>query len=117
VGIAVFVVVALVVAAIVVHPLLPGQMAIRTVPAIEDADIEQAVRQFRRARTSGGRFCPSCGQGYQEGDRFCVRCGGALPDALPVADGQVCPSCGAAVGAGDLFCAKCGHSIAIEGMA
>jgi uncharacterized OB-fold protein len=114
VGIAVFIVVALVIAVILAYPLLPGQMAIKAVPAIEDVDIEQAVRQLRTARTRGGRFCPSCGQGYQAGDRFCVRCGGTLPGALPVANGSVCPSCGAATNAGDVFCAKCGHSLVTE---
>lgn len=105
-GIVVFVLLALIVAAIVAYPLLPGRTPAQPVPAVTDGDIEQAVRTLRQA---GGLFCPACGKKYQAGDRFCVCCGGGLPQAQAAAGGLACPSCSAALRQSDQFCAKCGH--------
>ncbi|MFQ6122003.1 MAG: zinc ribbon domain-containing protein [Dehalococcoidales bacterium] len=37
-----------------------------------DEEIEKQVLELRRSK---GRFCPQCGNKYQENDRFCSRCG------------------------------------------
>ena len=111
-SVAIFFVLALVAAGIVVYPLLPGRTARQAAPVVVDADIEQAVRKLRRTRSQRGQVCPSCGTAYREGDRFCVHCGGELPEARAVLTGPACPSCGATVQATDQFCAKCGHRMA-----
>ena len=115
-GVAIFILLALLAAGAIVYPLLPGRAPVSTAAAITDGEIEAAVRRLRRARAGGGHVCPACGEAYQPGDRFCVRCGGALPAASPVKAtpapaGPVCPSCGAALQEGDRFCAKCGHTL------
>ena len=115
-GVAIFFLLALLAAAAIAYPLLPGRAPAPLAPVVTDGDIEAAVRKLRRARTAGGRACPACGKAYQPGDRFCVRCGGALPPgdqsktALPPAE-PLCPSCGATLQKGDRFCAKCGHTL------
>jgi predicted amidophosphoribosyltransferase len=120
--VAIFFVLALLTAGAIVYPLLPGRAPAAPAPAVTDGEIETAVRKLRRARTGGGRACPTCGEAYQPGDRFCVRCGGALPSGdqgrspLPLA-GPVCPSCGAALQNGDRFCAKCGYALHSEEVA
>jgi len=119
VGIAVFVLLTLVVAAAIAYPLLPGKgpaetVPAETVPAITDADIVRAVRKLRRQRGQGGLSCPSCGQAYAAGDRFCVACGGTLPEAQVVESRQTCPACGEVLREGDLFCSKCGHRLVAE---
>jgi predicted amidophosphoribosyltransferase len=122
VGVAIFFLLALLAAAAIVHPLLPGRAPALLAPAVTDGEIETAVRKLRRTRAGGGRACPACGEAYQPGDRFCVRCGGALPPGdqikshLPPA-GPVCPSCGAALQEGDKFCAKCGYTLHSEEVA
>lgn len=118
-GVAIFFLLALGAAAIIVYPLLPGRVVAQPAPAITDGDIERAVQDLRRARRASGsdRSCPACGQGYQVGDRFCVRCGGALPQAQTASSGLVCPACGAALGQGDSFCAKCGHRLSAKEVA
>jgi len=119
-AIAVFLVVALAVAAVLVYPLLSGRAPAQPAPAqpapaLTDDEIEQAVRTLRRSRAGTGLACPACGAAYQAGDRFCVRCGEALPQqAAPASGSRVCPSCGAAVVEGDRFCAKCGYNVGGE---
>jgi predicted amidophosphoribosyltransferase len=110
-AIAVFLVVAVAVAAVLVYPLLSRRAPAQPAPALTDDEIERAVRNLRRSRAGTGLACPACGAAYQEGDRFCVRCGESLPKAAPVSGNRVCPSCGAAVAAGDRFCAKCGYNV------
>lgn len=111
-SIAIFFLLALVAAGVVVYPLLPGRTVGQAAPVVVDGDIEQAVRKLRRARSQRGKVCPSCGGAYREGDRFCVRCGGAFPDPAAALTEPACPSCGAAVRLTDQFCAKCGHRVA-----
>ncbi len=122
-SIAIFIVLAVAVAAVVAYPLLPGRMPAEPAPAVTDGEIERAVRALRRARSRGGQTtseeqsCPNCGQAYQAGDRFCVGCGGALPQPQVTLGGRVCPSCGAIARDGDRFCSRCGSSIAGEEVA
>jgi uncharacterized OB-fold protein len=123
-GIAIFFVLAAIVAAAIIFPLLPGRTTSLPAPKATEAEIERAVRDLRRAQSGGGLSCPTCGQTFQPGDRFCVRCGGTLsqPQADPVdAEGTqqslACPSCGATIREGDQFCAKCGHGIVAEEVA
>lgn len=113
-GIAVFFLLALALAAAIVYPLLPGRGPAETAPAVSDADIERAVRKLRRERKGGGLHCPTCGEAYAAGDRFCVHCGGALPQPQVTAGGQTCPECGATLRDGDVFCSKCGHRLTGE---
>jgi hypothetical protein len=110
-GIAIFFVLATIVAAIVIYPLLPGRTAAEPALGVTDGDIERALGQFRRTKGHAGSLCPACGQSYQAGDSFCVRCGGTLPQSQPAADEPACPSCGATAREGDQFCAKCGHAV------
>lgn len=126
-GIAVFFVLAIIVAAAIVYPLLPGRTRALPAPTLTDAEIERAVRRLRKTRSRDGLLCPTCGQAFQPGDRFCVRCGGTLsqPQVDPAGSGRMdaerpspaCPSCGATVREGDEFCAKCGHRIIAEEIA
>jgi predicted amidophosphoribosyltransferase len=128
-GIAIFFVLAVIVAAAIAYPLLPGRTTSLPAPTVTDGEIERAVRNLRRARSRDELSCPTCGQTFQPGDRFCVRCGGTLsqPQADPVgaermgAEGTrpnpACPSCGSTIREGDLFCAKCGHGIVAEEVA
>jgi predicted amidophosphoribosyltransferase len=119
-GVAIFFPLALLAAAAIVYPLLPGRAPAALAPVVTDGEIEAAVRKLRRARAAGsGRACPACGEAYQPGDRFCVRCGGPLPQGEQVKSplpqtGPVCPSCGAALQEGDRFCAKCGYTLRDE---
>ena len=110
-GIAIFVALTLIVAAILIHPLLSGRTAAEPAPAVTDGDIEQALRRFRQTGGQAGLQCPACKQSYQAGDSFCVRCGGKLPGAQSATAGSTCPSCGATTREGDQFCAKCGHAV------
>ncbi len=110
-SVAVFFLLALIAAGVIVYPLLPGRTPAQPVPAVSDRDIDRAVRRLRRTRSRDGLACPSCGQGYQAGDRFCVRCGSTLPQSGVGSGGPVCPSCGATQREGDLFCAKCGYGL------
>ncbi|MEJ2208470.1 MAG: zinc ribbon domain-containing protein [Anaerolineae bacterium] len=119
-GIFLFFVLAVAVAAVLVYPLLPGrgpavESQAAAGPTWSDRQIESAVQRIRQARQQGALACPDCGLGYQPGDRFCVRCGAELP--LPegtAAGGRVCPSCGAVVRPDELFCARCGHRLAVQ---
>ena len=130
-SVAVFLLLAVIVAAILAYPLLPGRTSAGPAPVVTDGDIEQAVRRLRQRQSRGGqggqttpervlgataqeRACPTCGQAYQAGDRFCVRCGGALPQPQAAPPGRVCPSCGATVGERDQFCSVCGQQQAAE---
>jgi predicted amidophosphoribosyltransferase len=113
VGIAIFFVLALVAAAIVVYPLLPGRRPAPLPAALSDADIKRAVESARQRRHRSGLSCPNCGQAYEAGDRFCVQCGEGLPQAA-TASRPVCPSCGATIRGDDRFCAKCGYTLATE---
>ncbi len=109
-SIAIFVVMLLVSAGLVVYPLFsPGKQGGLPV-SVSEADIDRALRKMRSNRPKAGLTCPKCGRAYQAGDQFCVQCGEALPDK-PVARGPVCPACGVSVHEGDLFCAKCGAQI------
>jgi hypothetical protein len=115
-GIVIFFILALLSAAAIVYPLLPGQRTRQAAQPITDADIDAAVRQVRRARSPAPGLavnqCPACGHGHQTGDRFCIRCGNALPQATPArasSPGIICPNCAAALHEEDQFCAKCGH--------
>jgi predicted amidophosphoribosyltransferase len=109
-SIALFFLLALIVAGLIAYPLLPGRAPKESAPVVTDADIDRAVRDLRRSRTKKGSSCPACGKSYQAGDRFCVRCGRVLPEAQAAGPSDpVCPSCGASIHAGDQFCAKCGH--------
>jgi ribosomal protein L32 len=114
VGVAIFVLLALVVAAVIAYPLLPGRGPAETAPSVSDADIERAVRELRRERERGGPRCPTCGEAYAAGDRFCVHCGGALPQPQIAEGSQACPECGAVLRAEDVFCSKCGHRLGRE---
>jgi predicted amidophosphoribosyltransferase len=118
-GIVLFFLLFLVVAAAVVYPLLPGKVAEATPQAASrrtwtDRQIEAAVRRIQETRSRGGLRCPACGRAYQAGDRFCVRCGADLPQEEAVAAERVCPSCGAALRTADLFCSRCGHRLSGE---
>lgn len=113
-GLAVVFLLTVIVAGVLIYPLLPGKASAQSEPALTDGEIEQAVRDLRRARSRSGLFCPACGMSHKAGDRFCVRCGGELPQAAGASAGPVCPSCGAPVQETDLFCAKCGHSMVVE---
>ena len=121
-GVAIFFLLTLLAAGVIVYPLLPGHASAAPAPVVTDDEIETAVRRLLRTRAEGGRACPTCGAAYQPGDRFCVRCGGALPlgdqakSALPPA-GPLCPSCGATLQKGDKFCAKCGYTLQGEEVA
>ena len=111
-GIAVFFLLALVVAGIVAYPLLEnltGRGKPAEPVAATDTDIDRAVANLRKARSQAGPSCPACGRAYQPGDRFCVRCGHDLPGEKVASPGPTCPSCGADIHAEDQFCAKCGH--------
>jgi predicted amidophosphoribosyltransferase len=112
VGIAIFFVLAVIVAGVIAYPLLPGRAPAEPVPAVTDGDIERAVRSLRRKRSRDGLFCPTCSAPYRAGDLFCVRCGSTLAKAPETAGEPACPSCGASLREGDRFCAKCGHSLA-----
>ncbi len=123
-GIAIFFVLAAIVAVAIVYPLLPGRTTSFPAPKVTEAEIERAVRELRRAQSGKGSFCPTCGHAFQPGDRFCVRCGGTLsqPQADSVDEERprhrlACPSCGATIRKGDQFCAKCGHGIVAEEVA
>jgi DNA-directed RNA polymerase subunit RPC12/RpoP len=116
-GVAIFLVLAVIAAGIVIYPLLPGRTSAKPAPSVTDGDIERAVRRFRQTNGHAGLHCPTCGQAYEAGDLFCVSCGGTLPQAQAAADGPACPACGATIRKGDRFCAKCGHTIAIEEVA
>ena len=110
-GIALFIVLTLIVAAIIAYPLLPGRRPAQAAPAITDGEIELAVQDLRQARSAGELACPTCAHAYRPGDLFCVRCGGALPQVD--ATEPACPACGAPIREGDSFCAKCGHQMAV----
>ncbi len=124
-SILVFLVLAAASAAAIAYPLLPGRTPAQPAPALTTQEIEQAVRDLRRARraSDGGRAhdlaCPSCDTVYEVGDLFCVRCGARLPEAeAQVQDAsQVCSHCGASLHEGDQFCAKCGKPVATEEVA
>ena len=116
-GIAIFVLLALATAAVVLYPLLPGRGPVETAPAVSDADIERAVRELRQERRRGGLRCPTCGKAYAAGDRFCVHCGGTLPPPEVAESGEACPECGATLRDGDVFCSKCGYRLAGEEVA
>jgi predicted amidophosphoribosyltransferase len=116
-GVAIFLVLALIVAVIVIYPLLPGRRTGESAPVVTDGEIEQAVREFRRTGGHVGPQCPACGLPYQAGDSFCVRCGGVLSQAQPASDELACSSCGATIREGDQFCAKCGHPVGDEEVA
>jgi predicted amidophosphoribosyltransferase len=116
-GIAIFFVLAVIAAAAIVYPLLPGRTASLRAPTVAEEDIERAVRNLRQARRRDGLFCPTCGQAYQPADRFCVQCGGTLSQLQAATESPACPSCGATIGERDQFCAKCGHGIAPEEVA
>jgi predicted amidophosphoribosyltransferase len=109
VSIVIFFLLALIAAGFIVYPLLPGRKTFQPAPVVTDGDIEQAVRDLRRAQPEGNERCPSCGRGYEPGDRFCVGCGQTLSQADSAR--PACPSCGAASHAEDRFCAKCGATL------
>jgi predicted nucleic acid-binding Zn ribbon protein len=109
VGILVFFLLALVAAAILAYPLLPGRATTQPETSVTDTDIDREVRHLLRVRAKGGHSCPACGRAHQPGDQFCAGCGAALPKPQTAPAGPVCPSCGAAIRHGDQFCAKCGH--------
>jgi predicted amidophosphoribosyltransferase len=113
-AIAIFFVLAVLVAAIIAYPLLPGRMASQPAPAVTEGDIERAVRHLRRARSRGELHCPACGRAHRAGDRFCVRCGNPLPQDNDSSKGLVCRSCGAPIRDGDRFCSRCGQGLAAE---
>jgi hypothetical protein len=112
----VFFVLAVIAAAIIAYPMLPGRAPAQPATVLTDGEIEQAVHALRRSRSGGGLVCPSCGRVAQTGDLFCVRCGTGLPESQvqPKADDLVCYSCGAKLHAVDQFCAKCGHPVGTE---
>jgi predicted RNA-binding Zn-ribbon protein involved in translation (DUF1610 family) len=133
-SVAIFFLLAVIVGAVLVWPLLPGRMSAKPVPVVTDGDIEQVVRRLRQRRSRSGQggpttperildakakdlTCPACGQVYRVGDHFCVRCGGVLPQPTAASTGRVCPSCGTTVGERDGFCAKCGQKLAAEEVA
>jgi predicted amidophosphoribosyltransferase len=116
-GLAIFFVLAVVVSAILVYPLLPGRAPAQQDLGLTDGDIEQLVRNLRLARSSDGLHCPTCATAYQAADQYCGRCGSMLPQARPAGEGPACPSCGAGLRENDQFCAKCGHKVAIKEVA
>ncbi len=109
-GILVFVVMALLAAAAIAYPLLPGRAPTAFDRGATDEEIAAAVHKLRRERAGGAPVCRSCGQAYRPGDRFCVRCGASLPE--PAADSKsACAGCGTLLQPGDQFCAKCGQAM------
>lgn len=118
-GLVLFFVLSVAVAATLIYPLLPGKRPPAESPAAagrtwSDRQIEGAVRRIRQARQENELACPDCGHAYQPGDRFCVRCGAELPLPRAAADGPICPSCAAVVRPDELFCSRCGHRLAVE---
>jgi predicted RNA-binding Zn-ribbon protein involved in translation (DUF1610 family) len=118
-GIALFFLLSMIVAAAVAYPLLPGRAAdaaqsIGAGRTWTDGRIEGAVRRIRKARSQSSLTCPDCGKAYQAGDLFCVRCGAGLPQEKEAPDGRVCPSCGAILRPDDVFCSRCGHRLIAE---
>jgi predicted amidophosphoribosyltransferase len=121
-SVVIFLLLAAISAGIIVYPLLPGRAPVQPVPALSTGEIEQAVRDLRRARrrrgaaSPGGLACTTCGAAYQKGDLFCVHCGSSLPKADMTAEpeGLVCSSCGNTLHAGDQFCPKCGQPVVAE---
>jgi predicted amidophosphoribosyltransferase len=110
-SIVIFFLMAVVAAAVITYPLLPGSASSQAIAVVTDGDIADAIRTLRRSRhkPESGLFCPSCGRAYQPGDRFCAGCGGVLPAVGVTA--TTCPSCGATLREGDQFCSKCGHNL------
>ena len=119
-GIAVFFLLALVAAAAIAYPLLPGRLPGSASPALTDGDIEQACAICgARGSGSGSRAClPGLWHGLPARRpllralwrRIC-------PPAPEAAPASTCPSCGATVREGDQFCAKCGHDAGRRGAA
>jgi predicted amidophosphoribosyltransferase len=127
-AVAIFIVLAFLVAGWIAYPLLTKQTYAQQAPIPVNGG-DQATRGRRSSRSkiayealqgqNGERelVCPSCGQGYRVGDRFCVRCGQALPERLEAIQAQnalptlTCSSCGALLRQEDQFCAKCGAPV------
>lgn len=52
------------------------------------------------------KFCPNCGEKYEEGMKFCQGCGRKLGE-----DKKVCPNCNKVNNADARFCADCGSKL------
>ena len=98
-----FFVLAIVAAAAIVQPLLPGSRVGYPLPAQRGRALPARPSPVDRA--TRGPACPKCGAPVKDGDGFCVRCGGALlAPVVPLS----CGACGARLAEDDLFCRKCG---------
>jgi len=104
-SIAIFFVLAIGAAAIIVQPLLPGSSASYPLPSGRGQS--RAVRPPSRVTSSQGAACPGCGAPVKPDDRFCVRCGATLIGVQK----PTCPACGAALSEDDQFCRKCGARV------
>ena len=100
-SIALFFVLAILVAAAVAQPLLPASRVSYPLPG------SRSQRRSAQSSPASGRpqgpTCPSCGVAVMPGDSFCVGCGGVL-----VVRGATCPACGVPMAEDDQFCRKCG---------
>jgi RNA polymerase subunit RPABC4/transcription elongation factor Spt4 len=105
-SVALFFVLAILTAAAIAQPLLPGSRVTFLLPAARGRGIPA---QPSAARSSKGLACPQCGAPVKADDRFCVRCGKELM-AVPAA--PVCAACGALLAEDDGFCRKCGAPVA-----
>ena len=104
-SIALFFVLAVVAAAAIVQPLLPGSRASYPLPSGRGQS--RAVRPPSRVTSSQGAKCPGCGAPVQPDDRYCVRCGATLGEVhMPV-----CAACGTVLSEDDQFCRKCGTRV------
>ena len=76
----------------------------------EYAGDDPAEAAIRRARSSTGKACPSCGPRPEADSAFCSSCGKPL-----VTSGRAdhCGSCGEAVPTGGKFCANCGTAVGV----
>lgn len=104
-SIALFFVLAIVAAAAIVQPLLPGSRASYPLPSGRGQS--RAVRPPSRVTESQSPACTGCGAPVKPDDRFCVRCGATLIEAQK----PVCAVCGTLLSEDDQFCRKCGTRV------
>jgi len=105
-SIALFFVLAIVAAAVIVQPLLPGSRA-TSYPLPSGRGQSRSARPSSRVTESQGPACAGCGAPVKLDDRFCVRCGATLGEAQET----VCAACGTMMSADDQFCRKCGTRV------
>ena len=100
-SIALFFVLAILVAAAVVQPLLPGSHVSYPLPGSRSRSLP--ARSSPAPGWTQGPACPTCGAPVMPGDNYCVGCGGVL-----AVRGATCAACGVPTAEDDEFCRKCG---------